>query len=191
MMLAMKIGLFGWLALVCACVPADVIPSGAGHPANPAAPIGCKADVPTASETPHGDGGMHGMDMSGMDMSGAHDNAAALAKAEQDALAKAQPVLDAYCAKCHSSNGKKPSKKAMMHFDMTSYPFGGHHAKVIGAAIREALGASGKDPSMPADDPGAVKGDELAAILAWTKAFDDAHPNSGVDDDDDDAGGKK
>lgn len=34
---------------------------------------------------------------------------------------------------------------------------------------------TGKDSSMPMDDPGAVQGDELALILAWADAFDRSH----------------
>lgn len=62
---------------------------------------------------------------------------------------------------------------------MDHYPFGGHHAAEITAAIRNVLGVSGKPATMPRDNPGAVKGDDLRLILAWADAYDRAHPNTG------------
>ena len=59
---------------------------------------------------------------------------------------------------------------------MDAYPFGGHHAAEITASIREVLGTTGKHPTMPRDDPGAVDGEELKLILAWADAFDKTHP---------------
>jgi hypothetical protein len=59
---------------------------------------------------------------------------------------------------------------------MTDYPFGGHHAATIGAEIREVLGVDSHKPSMPKGNPGAVKGDELALVVAWVDAWQAAHP---------------
>jgi len=99
----------------------------------------------------------------------------AFADAEHDAFERAKPVFEAYCAKCHTTGGKSASKKKLDHFDMSSYPFGGHHAAQIGPTIRKVLGMTGKSPSMPSDRKGAVKGDELARIRAWCDAWDAAH----------------
>ena len=98
-----------------------------------------------------------------------------LLAAEHAAYEKARPVFEKWCASCHSRDGKKTSAKKREHFDMTKYPFGGHHAMEISGEIREALGLTGKAPTMPADKKGAVKGDELAAIAAWADAFDASH----------------
>ena len=98
------------------------------------------------------------------------------AQVEELAFAKAKPVFDAQCAPCHSSKGKSSSKVAMSHLSMDAYPFGGHHAAEIAATIRKVLGTAGAKPTMPRGNPGAVKGPELAAILAWADAFDVTHP---------------
>lgn len=100
---------------------------------------------------------------------------AGLLAAEMAAFEKAKPVFDRWCAKCHSKDGKKQSKGKREHFDMTTYPFGGHHAMDVHNEIREVLGVTGKKPTMPADNKGAVKGDELAAITAWADAFQASH----------------
>jgi hypothetical protein len=56
---------------------------------------------------------------------------------------------------------------------------GGHHAGEAGKAVREVLGAAGRGKAtMPADDKGAVAGDDLAKILAWASAFDRAQAAS-------------
>ena len=65
--------------------------------------------------------------------------------------------------------------KKLDHFDMTTYPFGGHHAMEIAREIRKSLGIGGGTPRMPADDKGAVQGEELARIEAWADAFDASH----------------
>src|SRR5690348_4015648 len=106
--------------------------------------------------------------------------------AEQTAYQAAKPVFEKYCVGCHSTSGAHASPKAMEHLDMSAYPFGGHHAKTAGAEVREALGASGKPATMPDNDPGAVKGDDLALVLAWADAFDKAHPGAATQQDDDD-----
>ena len=98
-----------------------------------------------------------------------------LLAAEKAAYEKAKPVFEKYCVKCHTTAGKKAKKKSLDHLNMDSYPFGGHHAHEIGQEIRKTLGAAGKEAKMPLDDPGAVKGDELKAILAWADTFDKSH----------------
>jgi hypothetical protein len=120
-------------------------------------------------------------------------NAALLAD-EQTAYDKAKPVFEHYCASCHTQNGKKATKKKLSHFDMTSYPFGGHHAATIGNEVREVLGLTGEKPTMPDDKPGSVKGDDLAAVDAWAQAWikadkagaHGAKPAGSDHDDDDD-----
>jgi hypothetical protein len=102
---------------------------------------------------------------------GSHDPS----QQERAAYEKAKPLFEMYCASCHTTQGSKSSTKALGHFAMDSYPFGGHHAAEISAAIREVLGKTGSAPIMPKDKPGAVKGDELAAVLAWADAYDRAH----------------
>ena len=98
-----------------------------------------------------------------------------LVAAETAAYERAKPVFDKWCAKCHSKTGTKSSISKREHFDMTTYPFGGHHAAQIGGEVRKALGVTGKKPTMPADRKGAVKGAELALIKAWADAFDASH----------------
>ena len=99
---------------------------------------------------------------------------AQLIAAETAAFEKAKPVFDKYCASCHTQ-GPKAKKKTLDHFDMTTYPFGGHHAMEISKEIREVLAIGGGKPTMPRGKPGAVKGEELASIAAWADAFDAAH----------------
>ena len=67
-------------------------------------------------------------------------------------------------------------KETLEHFDMSAYPFGGHHAKEIAKSIRTALAIGGGEATMPKDDKGAVKGDELQLIVAWVEAFERATP---------------
>jgi hypothetical protein len=110
----------------------------------------------------------------------------AVAQTELDAYRKAKPVFDAHCATCHAQGGAKASAKRLGHFDMTSYPFGGHHATYVGLAVRQVLGVEGKEATMPDDDPGAVKGAELDLVVAWSRAFDAAHPGAATHPDDDD-----
>lgn len=98
-----------------------------------------------------------------------------LAAAETAAYERAKPVFEKYCSKCHAKGGKNAKPKSLEHFDMTSYPFGGHHAVEIGAEVRKVLGIGGGKATMPMDDPGSVKGDELALIAAWADAHDEAH----------------
>jgi mono/diheme cytochrome c family protein len=98
-----------------------------------------------------------------------------VAEHEESAYARAKPVFDRYCASCHASKGERASEKKLGHFNMDGYPFTGHHAAEIGQTIRKVLGVSGGEPTMPKDQPGVVAGDELERVVAWSKAFDDAH----------------
>ena len=98
-----------------------------------------------------------------------------LLAAETAAYEKAKPVFEKNCSRCHTKGGKLATGKKLDHFEMTTYPFGGHHAMELGKAIRKALGISGEQPTMPADKKGAVKGEDLAAIAAWADAFDASH----------------
>ena len=98
----------------------------------------------------------------------------ALLAAETAAWETAKPVLARACATCHTKAGKKAAKKKLDHFDMDTYPLGGHHTGTIGITIREVLGIGGGKPTMPYDKPGSVKGDDLAKIQAWTDAWEAA-----------------
>jgi len=113
-----------------------------------------------------------------------------VAPAEKAALDDAWPALARDCAPCHSSGGAHAKAKALHHFDMSTYPFGGHHAATIGFEVREALGLTGKKATMPANDPGSVRGADLAAIDRWAQAWIAAHPEAKDDQDGDvDEGG--
>jgi len=112
------------------------------------------------------------------------DPKAQLLAAETSAWEAAKPVFDRACASCHTSTGKKAARKKLDHFNLDSYPPGGHHAATIGFTIRDVLGLSGKKPTMPYDKPGSVQGDDLATIKAWTDAWQaadhgGAHPAAG------------
>lgn len=113
-----------------------------------------------------------------------------LLASERSAWDTAKPVFDKSCASCHTKAGKKSAKKKLDHFDMDTYPPGGHHTGTIGFTIREVLGVTGKKPTMPFDKPGSVQGDDLAKIKAWTDAWEaadkgGAHPPAAPDKDDD------
>src|SRR5262249_31868868 len=97
-----------------------------------------------------------------------------LQAAEHEAYATARPVFEKYCATCHTTNGAKATPKKLDHFRMDTYPFGGHHARTIGATVREVLGADGGEATMPPRAPGSVKDADLAAVVAWSRAFDAA-----------------
>lgn len=107
---------------------------------------------------------------------------AELVAAEQAAYEKARPVFEAHCARCHSKTSKKAKAKTLGHFDMTSYPFSGHHAAEISAEVREVLGIGGGKATMPKDKPGSVKGDELALVASWADAYDKAHQGGAHED---------
>lgn len=100
---------------------------------------------------------------------------AQLVAAENEAFERARPVFQKHCARCHQKGGNLAKPKTLGHFDMTSYPFGGHHAMEISKEIRKALGIGGGKATMPKGKVGSVKGDELALIAAWADAFDKAH----------------
>ena len=132
--------------------PVDPVPMPSTKTAEPAEPT-----PPTPTEPPK------------------PDPKAELLAAETAAFEKAKPVFDKWCAKCHAEGGQLATQKKRDHFDMTKYPFGGHHAMEISKEIRKALGIGGGKPTMPFDKKGAVKGEELAAIAAWADAFDASH----------------
>jgi mono/diheme cytochrome c family protein len=92
------------------------------------------------------------------------------------AFERAKPAFERHCFRCHTSAGKKAKPKALAHITMDGYPFGGHHADESGNVVRKVLGAGGGKPTMPSDDRGAVTGEDLARILAWADAFENAHP---------------
>ncbi len=102
------------------------------------------------------------------------DNKHALLADERAAYDKAKPAFDKYCANCHVQGAKQATKKKLDHFEMTSYPFGGHHAGTLGPTIRKVLAIDGGKATMPYSKPGSVSGDDLAAIAAWTRAWDAA-----------------
>lgn len=109
------------------------------------------------------------------------DPKAELLAAETAAFEKAKPVFDKWCAKCHSQGNKLATQKKLDHFDMTKYPFGGHHGMDVAKTIRKVLGIGGGKPTMPYDKKGAVQGEELAAISAWADAFDASHAGGAHD----------
>lgn len=93
--------------------------------------------------------------------------------AETVAYERARPVFERHCARCHTSSGDhRQRRKALPHFDMDSYPFGGHHVTEMAQTMREVLGQAEDDASMPKDNPGVVQGEELARILEWADAFE-------------------
>jgi mono/diheme cytochrome c family protein len=113
-----------------------------------------------------------------------------LLASERSAWAAAKPVFDKSCATCHTKDGKKSAKKKLDHFNMDTYPPGGHHTGTIGFTIRDVLGITGKKPAMPFDTPGSVQGEDLAKIKAWTDAWEvadeaGAHPPAASDKDND------
>ncbi len=97
---------------------------------------------------------------------------AALLADETAAYEAAKPVLVATCARCHQQGGKKASRGKLKHFDMTSYPFTGHHTREVGPKLREVLGAAGKPASMPPD--GDLTPEQLAPMLRLAEAWDAA-----------------
>jgi mono/diheme cytochrome c family protein len=172
--------------IALSCTPKDSIPFGSAHPADPAAPKG--AGAPKAVEPGPADGGGH----EGHDATGGHEGHGAgaaatpsraptdpdlvsIAAAEEASFARAKPVFQKYCASCHSKAGKKATRATLGHFSIDTYPFGGHHAAEVGETVREVLGVTGEKPTMPKHKPGVVQGEDLAAIVEWSKAFDASH----------------
>lgn len=109
---------------------------------------------------------------------GPHPLQGEVSPSEAAAFALARPALEKHCFRCHSTAGGKGKRKALVHLDMTRYPFGGHHAAEAGAVVRAALGAGpdGARATMPKEEPGRVSGEALARILKWADAFAAAHP---------------
>jgi len=141
---------------VAACV-GNPVPTSAHHPANPAAPAVVEA-APSAAPS---------------DAPAAKPEATG---AELAAYQAAAPVLARHCGRCHIQGGAKATDAVLAHVDMTSYPFSGAHTTELGPALRRVLGADGGDPEMPKDDPGAVRGADLEALLALADAWTAAHP---------------
>lgn len=148
------------------CGPKDPVPSGPQHPADPSAaeaPEGTPEPGLPSEPAPGGEPG--------------HEHGAkgpeALIAAEMRAFEAARPVLEASCAHCHGAESS--NEEALEHFSMAGgYPFTGHHAGEIGETVRKVLGVEGGEATMPLDDPGSVKGDELERVVAWTRAYDRA-----------------
>lgn len=141
----------------------------------------CKMDGAASGHTPDGGGhdGHAGGGHSAVPVEPAAPDPAKvkaeLLATETSAYQAAKPVFEKYCASCHQQGGKKATAKKLGHFDITSYPFAGHHAMEVGATVRKVLGIGGGKPTMPMGKPGIVKGDELALIAAWADAFDASH----------------
>lgn len=90
------------------------------------------------------------------------------------AFEKAKPIFEKQCASCHVQGNRGAKKKTLEHFDMTKYPFGGHHADEVTESIRKALAIGGGKATMPKNKPGSVPPDDLALITAWADAYDAA-----------------
>ena len=140
----------GALALA-ACV-GDPVPTSLSHPASPKAPS--VADVAPPAPVEKGP---------------------EVSADERAAYDRARPVLDRHCGRCHIQGGAQAKDEILAHVDMTRYPFDGAHTTELGPALRRVLAADGGEPEMPKDQPGAVKGDDLAAILALADAWTRAH----------------
>lgn len=94
----------------------------------------------------------------------------------------ARPVFERHCFRCHTTDGHKSKSKALDHLSMDRYPFGGHHADEAGTVVSKVLRADAPGKAtMPSDDRGAVRGDDLAKVLAWAAAFDRARNAKGDD----------
>ena len=107
---------------------------------------------------------------------------AALVVAERAAYDAAKPAFDRYCASCHQQGGKKATRKKLGHFDITAYPFTGHHTDEIGPTLREVLAIGGGKPTMPMDKPGSVSAEDLALFAAFADAWDRAHAGAAAAD---------
>lgn len=98
-----------------------------------------------------------------------------LLAAEMRAYENVKPLVGQYCASCHTKGQKGAKAKILVHFETTTYPFGGHHAMEVGKNVRKVLGIDGSKPTMPKNKPGIIRGDELALFSAWADAFDASH----------------
>lgn len=171
------------LALI-ACGP-SAVPGSSSHPASAGAPVAAEpapiADPEPPAADPHAGHGGHG----GHGSHGAPAAATTITDAERVAYEKARPVIERHCARCHTAGGAKATEITVAHIDLSAYPFDGHHTHELGPALRRVLGADGGAPEMPHDDPGAVKGADLEALLAlaaaWTAAHPDGAPAAGHD----------
>src|SRR3954451_12508897 len=65
-----------------------------------------------------------------------------LLAAELAAYEQAKPVFERECKGCHVPGAKDATDKSIVHFDMSTYPFGGHHGFLIYKDIRRVLGIS-------------------------------------------------
>ena len=81
---------------------------------------------------------------------------AKLLAAETRAWQAAKPTFTKYCSGCHTKAGAKATPKRLGHLSLDTYPLGGHHTATIGLSIRKVLGLTGKKPTMPFGNPGAV-----------------------------------
>ena len=104
----------------------------------------------------------------------ADDKKDALLADEHAAFERAKPAFEKYCAGCHTQGAKQATAKKLDHFEMTKYPFGGHHAGTLGPTIRKVLAIGGGKATMPNGKPGTVQADDLAAIATWAKTWDAA-----------------
>mgnify|MGYP000996596683 CR=1 FL=1 len=100
--------------------------------------------------------------------------AALTLQAEVAAYDKAKPIFIANCSRCHTQGAVKASAKSLSHFDMSTYPLQGHHASTIGETIAAVLGQNSKPATMPKDKRGTVQGADLALIMTWTTAWQNA-----------------
>jgi hypothetical protein len=131
------------------------------------------AQAPAADAGPSGAANLDGADAGAT--AGPADAPPDLVAAERVAYERAKPVFDRYCVGCHTK--PKGLRSTLEHLDMTSYPFGGHHAEDVAAMVRTSVGATGKRATMPKNAPGTLKGEDLALVLAWADAFDRAKPS--------------
>jgi hypothetical protein len=98
------------------------------------------------------------------------------------AYAAARPALEKHCFRCHTGAGQKAKSRTLKHLSFDGYPPTGHHAHEMGATFRRVLlgnKAKARGPTMPADDRGAVTGEEVEKILAWADAFDRTRADRG------------
>ena len=103
---------------------------------------------------------------------------------EKAAFQVAKPVLEKHCFRCHTSARKRGKGKGLKHLSFDRYPPMGHHSHEAGAAVRRVVvGTDEKGPTMPSDDPGAVTGEELKAVLEWADAYERARARNRRPDD--------
>jgi mono/diheme cytochrome c family protein len=162
------------MLLLTAALAACGSTSAAAPKTTPSEPVATGAEAPKEMPKPAEPGRSEPATAEPVKEDPKPDPKAALLASETSAWEAAKPAFAKYCATCHTKDGKKAAKKKLDHFDMDTYPLGGHHTSTIGFTIREVLGLAGKKATMPYDKPGSVKGDELAAIKAWTDSWEAA-----------------